>query len=165
MQEQERKFLEGYDAYADALFRFAFFQVSDRETAKDIVQDVFMETWKYLSEGNEIENIRAYLYRVARNRIIDHYRKHKSQSLDAMREEGADFSDEKKDAAAEVFAEASQVLRLFEQVDKKYREPVLLRYMEGMGIKEISEILGESESNASVLIHRGLEQLKKLAHI
>ncbi|MFA5831657.1 MAG: RNA polymerase sigma factor [Candidatus Paceibacterota bacterium] len=165
MQEQEQKFLEGYDTHADALFRFAYFQVSDRETAKDIVQDVFMETWKYLSEGNEIQNIRAYLYRVARNRIIDHYRKHKSQSLDALREMGAEFSDEKKDAMAAVSAEASLMLRLLEQIDAKYREPVLLRYMEGLGIKELSEILGETESNTSVLIHRGLEQLKKLAHI
>ena len=165
MQKKENQFLESYDLYADAIFRFAFFQVSDNETARDIVQDVFMETWKYLVDGREIENIRAFLYRVARNRVIDHYRKHKSQSLDAIQESGADFGDERTEEVSDAKMEALQMLRLLEQVDKKYREPVLLRYMEGMGVKEIAKILGETENNASVLIHRGIEQLKKLAHI
>ncbi|MCK9351355.1 MAG: RNA polymerase sigma factor [Candidatus Paceibacterota bacterium] len=165
MQEKENQFLVSYDAHADALFRFAYFQVSDREAANDIVQDVFMETWKYLSEGGEIENFRAFLYRVARNRIIDHYRKHRSQSLDAIQESGMDFSDERSREVSEARSEAMHILRLLDRVDKKYREPVLLRYMEGMGVKEIAQILDESESNTSVLIHRGIEQLKKLAHI
>ncbi len=169
MQEKEKQFLESYGAYSDALFRFAYFQVSDREAAKDIVQDVFMETWKCIADGGDIHNIRAYLYRVARNRIIDHYRKHKTQSLDAIQDnsqgKGVDFSDEKGAAAAGAQIEASHMLRLLDRVDQKYREPVLLRYMEWMGTKEIAEILGESESNVSVLIHRGLEQLKKLARI
>ncbi|MBI2121041.1 MAG: RNA polymerase sigma factor [Parcubacteria group bacterium] len=165
MQEKENQFLEGYDAYSDALFRFAYFQVSDREGAKDIVQDVFMETWKCIADGGDIRNMRAYLYRVARNRIIDYYRKHKTQSLDAIHEIGVDFSDEKGVTASEAQVETSHMLRLLDKVEQKYREPVLLRYMEGMGTKEIAEILGESESNTSVLIHRGLEQLKKLAHI
>ena len=165
MKEKENQFLEGYDAYSDALFRFAYFQVSNREVAKDIVQDVFMETWKCVADGGEIQNMRAYLYRVARNRVIDHYRKHKTQSLDAIQESGVDFGDERGAVIAEAQMEASHVLRLLDKVDQKYREPVLLRYMEGMGTKEVAEILGETEGNASVLVHRGLEQLKKLAHI
>jgi RNA polymerase sigma-70 factor (ECF subfamily) len=139
--------------------------VSDREVAKDIVQDVFMETWKCIADGGDIQNIRAYLYRVARNRIIDHYRKHKSQSLDTFQESGVDFGDERGGIVAEAQIEASHMLRLLDGVEQKYREPVLLRYVEGMGTKEVAEILGETESNTSVLIHRGLEQLKKLAHI
>lgn len=165
MQEKEKQFLEGYDAYSDALFRFAYFQVSDREVARDVVQDVFMETWKCIADGGEIQNIRAYLYRVARNRIIDHYRKHKTQSLDVIQEKGVDFGDERGGATAEAQREASHMLRLLGKVEQKYREPVLLRYMEGLGTKEVAEILGETEGNASVLVHRGLEQLKKLAHL
>jgi RNA polymerase sigma-70 factor (ECF subfamily) len=165
MQEKENRFLENYDLHADALFRFAYFRVSDREAAKDITQDVFTETWKYLVDGGEIKNMRAFLYQTARNRIVDHYRKHKSQSLDAIQKSGTDFGDERNKEVSEAETEALHMLRLFEKVDEKYREPVLLRYMEGMGVKEIAEILGESENNASVLIHRGIEQLKKLAHI
>jgi RNA polymerase sigma-70 factor (ECF subfamily) len=162
---EEQQFLEGYDLYADSIFRFAYFQVSDKEIAKDITQDVFMETWKYLVSGGEIENMRAFLYRTTRNRIIDHYRKHTSQSLDAIQEGGMDFKDERSGEVSEAQMEALHMLRLLEQVDEKYREPVLLRYMEGLGIKEIAEISGESENNTSVLIHRGIEQLKKLAHL
>lgn len=165
MQEKEQQFLESYEIYADALFRFAFFQVSDREAAKDLLQDVFMETWKYLAGGGEIENIRAYLYRVMRNRVIDFYRKHKTQSLDVLQEEGMDFADEQGRRQAEMHIETAHVLRLLEKIEGKYREPVLLRFVEGLGVKEIATILGETEGNTSVLIHRGLEQLKGLAHI
>jgi RNA polymerase sigma-70 factor (ECF subfamily) len=165
MQEKERQFLESYDLYADALFRFAYFQVSDKETATDIIQDVFMETWKYLAAGGEIGNIRAFLYRAAKNRIIDHYRKHRSLSLDALEEEGLDIPDKKRGESANAEIEVSHLLRLFEKVEKKYREPVLLRYVEGLGVKEVADIIGETENNTSVLIHRGIEQLKQLAHI
>lgn len=165
MQEKENRFLKSYDLHADALFRFAYFRVSDKEAARDIVQDVFTETWKYLVGGGEIENMRAFLYQTARNRIVDYYRKHTSSSLDTIQESGLDFGDERSKEVSEAKTEALHMLRLFEKVDEKYREPVLLRYMEGMGVKEIAEILGESENNASVLIHRGIEQLKKLAHI
>lgn len=156
--------MESYEAHADALFRFAYYRTSRREESKDLVQDVFMETWKYLANGGEIGNMRAYLYHVMRNRVVDFYRKHKSQSLDALQEAGADFAD-KSGLTAEASAEITRILGLLEQIDKKYREPVLLRYMEGLGVKEIAEILGETENNTSVLIHRGLEQLKTLAHI
>lgn len=165
MQEKEKQFLESYDAHSDALFRFAYFQVSDREAAKDIIQDVFLETWKYLAGGRDILNIRAFLYRTTRNKVIDHYRRHKTDSLDALHEKGIDFKDERGGAAEQSGVEFLHMLRLLEQVDEKYREPVLLRYVEGMGVKEVAEILGETENNTSVLIHRGIEKLKQLAHI
>jgi len=166
MQEKERIFLDNYDAHADALFRFAYFQVSDKEIATDLVQDTFLETWNYLAKNEEgIENIKAFLYHVLRNKVIDHYRKHKTRSLDEITENGKDFPDDKTSAVIEIQAEVSNTLRLLEKMDDKYKEPVLLRYIEGLGVKEIAGIIGETESNTSVLIHRGLEQLRNLAHI
>jgi len=165
MQEKERIFLDNYDAHADALFRFAYFHVSDKETAADLVQDTFLETWNYLAKSEEIENVKAFLYHVLRNKIIDHYRKHKTRSLDEIAENGIDFPDDKASTAIETQAETSHVLRLLKKMEDKYKEPVLLRYIEGLGVKEIAGIIGETENNTSVLIHRGLEQLKSLAHI
>jgi RNA polymerase sigma-70 factor (ECF subfamily) len=166
MQEREKEFLESYDLYVDELFRFAYFKVSQQEVAEDIVQDVFIDTWQYLVNDNKIENIRAFLYRAVRNKIINHYRKKKTGSLDRLFEEGFDVSDEKSGQdAIYMNVEKNHLLHLLEKVDQKYREPVILRHVEGLDIKEIAEIVSETENNVSVMIHRGMEQLKKLAHI
>src|SRR3989344_280465 len=91
----ERDFLAAYDEHADALFRHCLIRVRDREIAKDIVQETFSRTWKYLSEGKEVDYIRAFLYRVANNLIVDGSRKKKTSSLDAlMEEDGFEIADE-----------------------------------------------------------------------
>ena len=90
----EAYFLAAYDEHSDALFRHVLIRVRDRETAKDIVQEAFSRTWLYLSEGKKIEYIRAFLYRVANNLIVDGSRKKKSSSLDAlMDDDGFEVAD------------------------------------------------------------------------
>src|SRR5690348_11175821 len=83
----EAQFLADYEEYADALFRHCMIRVRDRDLAKDIVQETFSRAWLYLSEGKKIEHIRAFLYRVAGNLIVDHSRRKKSASLDKLMEE------------------------------------------------------------------------------
>ena len=75
--DREVKFLEAYDQYSDAIFRYCYYRVYDREKAKDCVQEAYCRTWKYMESGKEIENLRALLYRIATNIIIDDSRKKK----------------------------------------------------------------------------------------
>jgi len=75
----QQKFLEAYDTYNDDIFRFCIVKVRNRDIALDIAQDTFTKTWEYLSSGKEIDNMRAFLYQVARNAIIDWSRKKKSE--------------------------------------------------------------------------------------
>lgn len=164
-QDMEQQFLESYEAHADPLFRFAHFQLSNKEAAKDVVADVFMSTWKYLSEGGTVENMRAFLYASVRNRIIDHRRKKKEESLDTLSEAGFDPRDEHAHVNIERSAEARRTFDLIREMDAWYREPILLRFVEGLSIKEIAEILGESENVISVRIHRGIKQIQKQVHI
>src|ERR1700685_683804 len=91
----EREFMLAYEDHADALFRHVLLRVREREKAKDIVQDAFSKTWIYLSEGNTIDHIKAFLFRVANNLIVDWARKKKSSSLDIMMDEdGFEIVDE-----------------------------------------------------------------------
>ena len=84
----EKEFLEAYEKYADALFRYCYFRLSDEEKAKDVVQDTFLKTWDYIAQGKSITEMSAFLYRVARNCIVDQYRKRKTTSLDRLQEKG-----------------------------------------------------------------------------
>src|SRR4051812_784750 len=86
---QKDEFLKSFAENSDALFRYCFFRIGDRERSLDLVQDAFMKTWNYLYQGNTIENFRAFLYRTAGNLIVDEYRRRKSEpSLDLLAEEG-----------------------------------------------------------------------------
>ena len=159
----EKVFMESYEEFSDAIFRYTLFQTSNRQTAIDISQDTFIKTWQYLQKGQEIENIRAFLYRVAKNLIIDHRRKKKSYSLDEMTEYGVDFrTDEDLVEDQQKEFEKQKVLKTIDNVDEKYREILILRYVEEMSIKEIGEVMDKSQNHVSVMIHRGIEKLKKL---
>src|SRR5579884_3912032 len=83
----ETEFLAAYDEHADALFRHALLRARDRETATDIVQETYSRAWLYLSKGKKIEHMRAFLYRVANNLIVDQSRRKRSSSLDKLIEE------------------------------------------------------------------------------
>lgn len=163
----EKVFMESYEEFSDAIFRYTLFQTSNRDIAMDITQDTFIKTWQYLEKGAQVENIRAFLYRVAKNLIIDYRRKKKSSSLDQILETGVEFTEEEnvmqvKEEDFEKEADRKQVLKTIEKIDEKYKEILLMRYIEEMSIKEIGDILDKSQNHVSVMIHRGVEKLKKL---
>lgn len=159
--KEQKQLIQAYDAYADAIFRHCYIRVSNREKAKDITQDTFMRTWEYIVKGNDIKNIHAFLFRVANNLIIDTYRKKKDLSLDELREQGFDpgVDDSKKTADA---IDARSVIITIDKLDEKYKEVVLLRFVDEFSPKEIAKIVGESENTVSVRIHRGIAELRKI---
>ncbi|MCI5108815.1 MAG: sigma-70 family RNA polymerase sigma factor [Candidatus Pacebacteria bacterium] len=161
----QKQFIESYDQFADDIFKHCFFRVSDKEVAIDMMQEVFTKVWKYVDDGNDIHNIRAFLYKVANNMIIDYYRKKKSVSLDKI-EEGREVPFEIEDVGADEKilseSEVKIISGFLEKLEEPYKQAVVLRYIEGMSIDEIVEVTGESNNNVSVRINRGIKKLKKL---
>lgn len=155
------QFIKAYDEMSDAIFRHCWFKIGDREKAKDLMQETFTRSWQYIAQGTSVNNLRPFLYRVANNLIIDEYRKKKELSLDGLMAEGFEPSfDEIK--STEKAIDAKLVLNVIGQLDDKYREAVMMRYVDELSPREISEITGEEENNISVRIHRGLKQLKEI---
>ena len=70
---QETAYREAFETLADPLFRHAFFRLSDRERAYDLVQEAFLKTWDHLVAGGEVRHFRSFLYRTLNNLIIDEY--------------------------------------------------------------------------------------------
>lgn len=132
----------------------------NREVAKDITQDTFIKTWKYLSAGKEVENIRPFLYTVAKNLITDHFRKKKEWSLDALQESGVTLA--VQDNTTHDFIAVADVMRVLEQLEPNYREAVTLRYVNELSPQEIAQITGESVNVVSVHIHRGVKKIREI---
>ncbi|MDQ5912357.1 MAG: hypothetical protein QG568_572 [Patescibacteria group bacterium] len=158
----KKDFHEAYKLHADALFRFSFFKLSDREKAKDIVQDTFVRYWEYVAADGQVDNVKAFLYRIANNAIIDNYRKKKEISLDILEEDGFDPMDTESHHTMARSLDSKRALELVNKLKDKEREVILLRYVEGLSVKEISEVLDERENTISVKIHRALKELQDM---
>ena len=165
--DHEARFLKAFDEYNDALFRHAFLRISNREKAIDVVHDTFTKVWSYLRNGYEIDNFRPFLYKVLNNLIIDEYRRKKESSLDALLEiDGVDEGSfaELSESTAEALAatiDGKKAFELLEELPDQYREVIILRFVDQLGPREISDLIEESENVVSVRIHRGLKMLRQ----
>src|SRR3990167_8257082 len=164
----EAFFVDTYSQEADAIFRFCLLRTSDREMALDFTQDTFMRFWNSLVLEKDIKNHRTFLFTIARNLIIDWYRKKKPFSLETMMENAAEGRSSFALAAldnVETNAEAGFLIRKIGELPEPYSNAVYLRCVEELKPREISRVLGESANVISVRISRGLEQLRRLLHI
>ena len=77
MMRIEENFLKTYDKYASSIFRHIFFRVSDKNLAEDLTQETFFKAWRHVvgNKKREIENFKAFFYKIANNLIIDYYRR------------------------------------------------------------------------------------------
>lgn len=157
----EQEFLRTYDALADAIFRHCYYRVYDREQARDLAQETFTRTWAYLAAGQEVKNIRAFLYRVANNLIIDESRKKKSLSLDELQEAGWEPSSQEH-LQLDVTVDAAAVVSIIRQLPPDQRDILIMRYVDNLSPKEIGKILDLSANVISVRIHRAMHQLRQL---
>ena len=166
-KHMEQVFLSAYDEYADAIFRHCFFRVNDRARAKELSQEVFVRVWEYLQKHaeDEVENMQALLYRVARNLIIDEYRGRRKHglSLDLLREEdGFDTEDTRAHEGIIRAVEMTEVEHAMEKLPDHVREALVLRYIDDMSVKDIAALTKETENAVSVRLHRGINELRKL---
>lgn len=171
----EQAFLEAFEEHADALFRHAFFRLSDRERAYDLTQDTYLKAWDYVAGGGEIRQYKSFLYRILHNAIIDEYRRKRSHSLDELLE------DESTAPAIEAAMATGSVVETEEAIDERalveqirgmipalpehYRTVLTLRFIDGLSTGEIAETVGVSENVVSVRIHRGIAKLRTLCNV
>jgi len=165
-QKAVKQFNHIYSSEVDALFRYCFFRMSDREQAKDIIQEAFMRLWDaFVKDMENIKNPRALLFKITSNLVIDWYRKKKAVSLDNLIDsENGDKYLQISDSSfeqIEIQSEGKIFLKYISMLDVTYQQVVYLRYVEDMSPKEIAEVTGLSVNVVSVRINRGIEILKK----
>src|SRR3989344_6356784 len=117
---KEPLFLKAYDQYADALFRYCYLRLYDRTEARDMVQETFLRTWRYLGEKGPIENIRAFLYKIATNLIINKNQRKRATSLEALAEKGFDPGFDDRERRID-FLDGLRVMEKLSEIDPKYK--------------------------------------------
>lgn len=162
-QQYTEQFMDCYELYSDDIFRFCLSKTKDRLHALDVTQDTFVKFWEYMSKGNVIDNNRPFLYRIARNLIIDGYRKKKDILVE-------DFSDgsyqehlrDNHHIKMEESFDARKTLELLHQLPDTLREIVTLHFVDGFSIQEIAQTTDTLPKTVSVYLHRGVQHLKKI---
>ena len=159
----ERLFMEMHDSFSDEIFRFCLSKTRNRDLALDITQETFMRTWDYLRSGKTIEMARAFLYRTARNLIIDHSRKKQTLSLDAMFNDEAPTEDIPDSSMTPNGSTMDQqiIIDKLKQLPEQHFEILSLRFIQELTIPEIAKIYKESENTISVRIHRAIKIAQK----
>ena len=139
----------------------AFFKVHNHATGENLVQDTFMKTWIYLVKGGKIEMMKAFLYHILNNLIVDEYRKHKTTSLDVLLEKGFEPSVDNSKSLFNVL-DGKAALLLIGRLPLKFQKVMRMKYVQDLSLKEMSLITGESKNTLAVQAYRGLEKLKLL---
>lgn len=132
--------------------------------AIDLTQEVFMKYWDSLVK-NIISNEKAFLFTIARHSIIDWYRKKKPVPMSTFEDDGIEDFFLREDGAKESVEMASEGRFLIDKIAElspTYQHVLYLRYVEGMGVQEMSEVMDVKENAVSVRIHRAVEELRKI---
>jgi RNA polymerase sigma-70 factor (ECF subfamily) len=148
--------------YEKGLNARAFFKVNNHDIGNDLVQDTFVKTWAYLVKGGKIITMKAFLYHILNNLIVDQYRKHKTTSLDVILEKGFEPGDDDNFKRLYDILDGEKALLLIARLPKKYQKVMRMRYVQDLTLKEMSLATGQSKNAIAVQAHRGLEILKSL---
>jgi len=159
-----------YDQYIDKIYRFVYLKVNSQEIAEDITSKVFIKGWEaYKTKSqipnpkSQIDNIGAFLYQIARNAVVDHYRdkgRTKVISADAS-PEIADPGENAQDKAI-LSADINIIKKSIQKLKKEHQDIIIWHYLEDMPIANIAKLLDKPTGTVRVMLHRGLKELKDI---
>jgi len=167
MANPRKLFSKIYDQYINKIYRFIFLKVNSQEIAQDLTSETFLKGWEAFKKSQnpginnqEIENPSAFLYKIARNLVIDHYReKGKTQIVSA---EYVSITDPRTNLEEEAMlsSDFNAIRGALNNIRDEYQTVVIWHYLDSLSISEIAKMLGKSEGAIRVQLHRALKALK-----
>lgn len=159
-QEAQR---EIYEQYFPPIYQYIRLRIGDRESARDIAAEVFLDFFRAL-QGNRppSTNLRAWLFRVARNKIVDHYGRNKQYATETL-EEWVPASPENNPEA--VFMRSLRLERARDalmQLAPDQQEVLVLRFGQALSLQETADLMGKKVGAIKSLQFRAMDRLRQL---
>ena len=153
---------ELYDAHHEHIFRYVWSRVRDKQLAEDLTGETFTRMVGNLA-GYRLTDVpfRAWLYRIARNLIVDHYRTENGRTslpLSYAEDTGSGGSHPSPIVEQKLVLESVQ--EALAQIDPLQREVILLRFVTGLPLQEVALALDKTVAAVKALQHRGLKSLR-----
>ncbi|HEY4694408.1 MAG TPA: RNA polymerase sigma factor [Candidatus Nanoarchaeia archaeon] len=148
-----------YDSLVEKVYRFIFFKVESRETAEDLTQGVFLKALENIEKYRKNTSFLAWIYTIARNSVIDHYRT-KKQKVSLEVASKIEFIDKELDLESK---ESTQTLyQALRALSHEEREVVELHSVDDYSFEEIAQVMGKAPGALRILKYRALTKLRKL---
>ena len=164
MDSLNEQFSSIYDQYIDKIYRFVYLKVSSDEIAEDITSKVFLKGWEaFKNQNTEIRNPGAFLYQIARNAVVDHYReKGRSKIVSSEVLPEITNSDPNLQDKAILSADVKVVKNAIKKLKKEHQDIIIWHYLEDMPINSIAELMDKPAGTVRVMLHRGLKDLRDI---
>ena len=173
VNDKEQKWLAGarsfdrqtvtaiYDTYQQPLYRYIYRQVGNVEVARDLTADTFQRFLQAIQKGTGPEQqLKAWLYRVAHNNVIDYYRRQQHRRHLPLDEELAGTGDSPINLVARNIA-AEHIRAALQQLTPDQQQVITLKFLEEMSNSEVAELLNKSVGAVKSLQHRALATLQR----
>jgi RNA polymerase sigma-70 factor, ECF subfamily len=161
-------FIKVYDENVQDIHRFVYFKIGSKEEANDLTSMIFLKAWNHIQNKTleDTKTLRALLYKIARNAIVDYYRETGNKVTASLDDEDnhievideTENPQERLDRAADLELIRTKLPLLKEE----YREIIIMKFINDLSIEEIAEISEKSRGNVRVLLHRALNALREL---
>lgn len=162
MANIKKKFSKIYDQNIEQIYRYIYLKIGSKETAEDLCSETFLRSWEFFqTQETKIENPRAFLYQVARNLIVDHYRKNSQYKI--VTAENIQMSDPNTDIEKDVLvrSDIEKVRQALSYLKEDYQDVIVWHYLDEFSIKEVAEMMEKTEGAVRVILHRALKALRK----
>lgn len=148
-----------YDRYIKKIYNFIYYKTNHRETAEDLTSQTFIKAMEKINQFNLAKGtFSAWLYQIARNTVIDNYRKSKpSVDINDVWDLQTDDDIQRDIDAVNKLREVDQYLQ---QLKPQQREIVILRVWENLSYQEIAEIIGKTSDSCKMMFFRTIKELK-----
>lgn len=151
-----------YDLHFTKIYRFVFLKVRRKHDAEDLSHQVFLSAWKNIGSFSfQGFPFSSWLYRIARNAVIDFYRTNKDHlDIEEVGEEKFGFSEDlEKDMETALAIE--EVAEALQELSEDEQNVIIMKFVNELTNKEIADALKKTEGAIRVIQHRALKQLRQ----
>lgn len=150
-----------YEQYAEIIFRYVYAHLENRLDAEDLNEEIFLRAWRALPKYDERGlPFSAFLFRVARNSLIDYYRQRKIvQSIDDIEMQSHDPGPEE---VVDLTIDNHDLKKTIAGLREDYRNVLIFRFLSGLSPEETAKMMQRSVGAVRVLQHRALSALKEV---
>jgi RNA polymerase sigma-70 factor, ECF subfamily len=148
------------ERYQGPLYRYALASIRDSDSAADLVQDTFVRAYSSLARCRDRERFAAWLFRILRNRCIDHQKEHRRRDvpLDERSEYATSLGTPERDMDQSLLRDALE--NALSSLPEAQREAFLLKHVQGLSYEEIAEILEVGTSALKMRVARARDALQ-----
>lgn len=160
-------FLDTFKQYHRPIYGYVYLRTGrDQAVAEDLTQDVFVKAWQARDTFNsQKSSIKTWLYIIARNTIIDYWRKQEVSGAKSteFNEENSGAVNEQNKLEAELMIKF--VYTNLYKLDQLSQDLIIWRFIKQLDIEEIAEITGKNYNTTKVAIHRAIQKLKQIINV